>query len=518
MGSTFALGLPPGGALGSAAWCWGSPGDLCARSEAGVAAQEGQRGWISGAPGPAQLSAGLLAGAGVAAGGAAARRRQRTRRGGRLRRTWRSFGPQPEEPALTQDELFQIEFAREFERDADPRKGQLSDSLRSAVEAGEWWAADRALDDMWKAHIVPEAWMYNAVIECCMHDEEATDETSAAATTAARLRQEIRSWGTFPNQERFQMTPRVAWERQLLMAGCSCHNTLDWKGTHPVPRSVRPVWLLPAQDDAAEHIAEHETELRAAGWKVIGNDRDVIARLRDKGELHKLAGELGISSAMPARYSCPAQAVYPCVIKPTRGTWGKDTIVAYSPEEVLRTACRNKIHEIERLAEQRVEYEQQCYEMAGHERDPDEFWSRQSRQVEDAVNDWLQEAEWEDLGDRWIMQELVPGTFEYSTTLLVADGEILDYACSRYTFSSATYVWPALEYNKAEYVGVPAQHLAVMKRFLGGFHGILNFNYKVRKNGDICIFEVNPRVGGDLVFDLPKRRVRSMLEKLDAML
>merc|ERR1712228_507390 len=137
---------------------------------------------------------------------------------------------------------------------------------------------------------------------------------------------------------------------------------------------------------------------------------------------------------------------------------------------------------------------------------------------ERAVREWMQEAEWEDLGDGWLMQEFIPGQFEYSTTLLVKDGEILDYFLSRYEFSADTYVWPALEYHKATYSAVPAQHLAIMRAFLAGFQGICNFNYKLRKNGEMCIFEVNPRVGGDLVWDVPKRRVRCMFEKLDAML
>jgi len=49
--------------------------------------------------------------------------------------------------------------------------------------------------------------------------------------------------------------------------------------------------------------------------------------------------------------------------------------------------------------------------------------------------------------------------------------------------------------------------------FILGFTGICNFNYKLRPNGQMCIFQVNPRV----VFDEPKPRVRAMFEKLDAM-
>ena len=36
------------------------------------------------------------------------------------------------------------------------------------------------------------------------------------------------------------------------------------------------------------------------------------------------------------------------------------------------------------------------------------------------------------------------------------------------------------------------RHLAVMKAFLPGYSGICNFNYKVRADGRMCIFEVRP--------------------------
>jgi hypothetical protein len=417
----------------------------------------------------------------------------------------------------TPEELWQIEFARDFERDADPRRGRFCDSFRDATESDDWHSANRVLEDMWKAQVIPEAWMYHSIVETCRRDEECEHEGSDAAEMAARLTKEVQSWGSHPSVERFQMAPRVAWERELMMCGCQCHNTLDWKGRRPVPTTARSVWLLPAQDDASEHIAEHELQLRQAGWKIIAVEQELLGKLRDKGELFRLAEELGIAKHFPMHFTKPAEAKYPLIVKPARGTWGKDTIVAYSAEEVLRTACRNKIHEVERLAEQRCEYELQCHEMTGSERDHQEWWARQSEETERAVNDWIEEAQWEDLGDGWVMQEFITGAYEYSTTLLMAGDEILDYFCSRYEFASETYVWPALEYHKAEYIAVPAEHLRIMKTLLAGFNGICNVNYKIRKNGEICIFEVNPRVGGDLIFDVPKKRVRSMFEKLDAM-
>jgi predicted ATP-grasp superfamily ATP-dependent carboligase len=183
----------------------------------------------------------------------------------------------------------------------------------------------------------------------------------------------------------------------------------------------------------------------------------------------------------------------------------------------MRTVRPGKIYEVERQAEQQVEYRVQYLEQAGEDPDPEETWAERMEAAETAVRNWMEEAEWEDIGSDWVMQELVPGIHEYSTSLLVDNGRIVDYACSRYEFSSETYVWPALDYSRSEYVSVPQSHLEVMSAFLLGFTGICNFNYKLRPNGQMCIFEVNPRVGGDLVFDVPKPRVRAMFEKLDAM-
>ena len=44
---------------------------------------------------------------------------------------------------------------------------------------------------------------------------------------------------------------------------------------------------------------------------------------------------------------------------------------------------------------------------------------------------------------------------------------------------------------------------------------VCNFNYKVRPDGEVALFEVNTRVGGDLAVDVPRWRARVFFEKLD---
>jgi len=396
-----------------------------------------------------------------------------------------------------------------MQREVDPRLAQYGERTRNCAEQGDWQGALGILEDMWQGKLDPDAWTYGPVIEAC----EAAGEVEAAAA----LLEELQSWGAFPGAVRFQLAPACQWHRQLKRAGCCIHNTLDWRGQPPLPEPESPCWLLPAQDEQAQDIAEQQQELRRAGWRLLTCEPEVVARLRSKAALHELAEDLGLASELPQRYASPAAAKYPCVLKPSRGTWGKDTHIVYSSEEVLRALRPGKAFEVERQVEQQLEYRNDYLEQCGQEQDPEESWAERAEQVEQALREWVAEAEADELGSEWVLQELVPGRLEYSTSLLVAEGRILDVACSRYEFGSDIYVWPALEYQRSEYVSVPERHLAVMSALLAGFSGICNVNYKLRSCGRMCIFEVNPRVGGDLVFDVPKRRVRAMFEKLDAM-
>merc|ERR1711865_993538 len=117
-------------------------------------------------------------------------------------------------------------------------------------------------------------------------------------------------------------------------------------------------------------------------------------------------------------------------------------------------------------------------------------------------------------------QELVLGPFEYSCSLLVNRGEILQSACMRYEYDSDLYVWPRCSERGKELqpLDLYKNELDVMRRFLGGYSGFCNFNYKCRKDtGQMCIIEVNARVGADLACDVPRPRAREMFEALDLL-
>jgi len=128
----------------------------------------------------------------------------------------------------------------------------------------------------------------------------------------------------------------------------------------------------------------------------------------------------------------------------------------------------------------------------------------------------------EGVGSNWVLQEFIPGRLEYSTSLLVVDGQIVDAMCMEYDFGEDVYTWPATDHiGKRLIDDIPIEHLAAMSAFLKGFSGFCNFNYKLRsrstKEEDIAILEANPRLGGDLASDAPRERARVMFEKLDAL-
>lgn len=217
----------------------------------------------------------------------------------------------------------------------------------------------------------------------------------------------------------------------------------------------------------ATGIAERQEELRAAGWKVLTCDPALVTRLNDKVAFLSYARELGLSSYLPERYITSLDAVYPCILKFATGEFGINTHLVRAAEDVQDVTGRTP--------------------EAGA------------------------------LEPEWLLQELVPGRLEYSTSMLVVEGEVVDVVCMRYEYDSEEYVWPQVrEVNRHLEASVPGEHLAAMKLLLHGYSGFCNFNYKVRPDGRPCFFEANARVGADLSADAPRWRARQLFEALEA--
>eukprot|EP00931_Biecheleriopsis_adriatica_P105266 TRINITY_DN79829_c0_g1_i1.p1 TRINITY_DN79829_c0_g1~~TRINITY_DN79829_c0_g1_i1.p1 ORF type:complete len:447 (-),score=90.99 TRINITY_DN79829_c0_g1_i1:170-1510(-) len=320
----------------------------------------------------------------------------------------------------------------------------------------------RILEYMWEnPGLEPDLACFRAAIRSCLETKD--------LESASELLQEISSWGlarASPTSTRFQLAPWIKWDQDIRRAGCSARNDLQWEGNGPVPDAPPdPCWLLPSQDDIAVLIASRSHELLQHGWRVFQNDPGLVSVLRNKVELHKHAERLALEHFMPKRYVSASSARYPCVLKAAIGTWGSDMCIARSEEDVASFLAKRCLSE-----------------------------------------------------ESMLLQELLPGQQEFSTTLLTIDGEIFDYICTKYKYDREEYVWPdATELNHC-CQSVPESHLKTMAAFLPGYTGIINFNYKVRKCGTMCIFETNPRVGADFAFDVPRPRVRQLLEKLDAVL
>lgn len=222
--------------------------------------------------------------------------------------------------------------------------------------------------------------------------------------------------------------------------------------------------MLPTSDEMALLIAQLQSQLLLAGWKLLTCSPSTLERLSNKAKLQQHARQIGMQDSLPVQYRSPETAVYPCILKAALGQHGKDVHIVKSSDEAY------------------------------------------------SITD-------SGFGSDWVLQELISGYMEYSVSLLVDHGEILDAICTEYEYSEAEYVWPfdVEEVQRSSHSNVPKEQLTVMRAFLREYSGICNFNYKVRASGSMCIFEVNTRVGADLACDVPRPRARALFEKLDKL-
>ena len=283
---------------------------------------------------------------------------------------------------------------------------------------------------------------------------------------------------------RYHMSPgTTGWETNLGKLHVGAHNNMSWSGGLPLPEPPQlpdgapKCWLLPATDIVAVGIALHQKSLRDMGWRVLTTDVHVIERLSNKISFRDHAKALGLLQHLPEHYATPEDANFPCIMKGAVGNHGQNVKIIPSLELLLR---KKGI-------------------------------------------DWHS-------GGQFLLQELIPGNVELSSSLLVRDGVVLDSVCVEYTYDSEIFVWPHVQEEKGKRIShsnIPPAHLAVMTQLLVGYSGICNFNYKIRprklKAGNeaggqqIAIFEINTRVGGDLGDDVPRWRARTFFERLESI-
>ncbi|CAE8597991.1 unnamed protein product, partial [Polarella glacialis] len=258
-----------------------------------------------------------------------------------------------------------------------PEVPHFREVLRACRRGAGGSKASELINEMWKKDLEPSTGCYGDAIAAC--------HAAGEVELAAELLSELRQLGASPQAERFHLVPKISWGKQLGLMGCSAHNTVAWDGKGNLPPApAAPCWLIPTQDDAAVAIAEQVAELRKQGWKVLSCDPRRIDQFRNKAKFRQLADRIGLLFLLPVHYNSIEDARFPCILKPAIGTFGKDTHIVRDAAEATRIAPSG-------------------------------------------------------LGDRWLLQELVSGDKEYSTSLLVSSGEILDSACIRYTYSMEEY-------------------------------------------------------------------------------
>lgn len=265
---------------------------------------------------------------------------------------------------------------------------------------------------------------------------------------------------------RFHITPKNEWGWLVKKMKMSVRNALEWRTGLPLPTAPGSCWLLPCKDDTAVEIGRHRKELAKCGWKLLTCPPEVVARIGNKANLVKYAAELGLLEHLPQHYASPERASYPCMLKATAGEHGRDVFIVESRKDV-KAKAHGGFHP-----------------------------------------------------SRWLLQELCAGHIEHATSLLVKDGAILDAICTNYVYDKEVYVWPFVEEEESKrrsHEEIPEAHLEVMRAFVVGFSGVCNFNYKVRPDGGMCIFECNARVGADLACDVPRRRAAAFFSRLDGL-
>jgi len=237
-------------------------------------------------------------------------------------------------------------------------------------------------------------------------------------------------------------------------------NTHDytWKTFYAFLKEKRQgeTLLLPTTEQAAKTISQREARLQRHCLTLTCPLED-IERLQDKRKLQSTAKEYGLTAYFPKHYPDAKTRVFPCIMKPADGVWGKGVKIVRTPAEARAWEAR--------LAK----------------------------------------------STRWVYQELVVGRREMSTLLVVRDGKIKSAMTSTYTYDASEYVWPRASLVRHTFTTrLSKQRRATFGSLLRSYTGVCNVNYKT-KEGTIKILEVNARVGADLG-DAPPDKARAFLD------
>jgi hypothetical protein len=222
-------------------------------------------------------------------------------------------------------------------------------------------------------------------------------------------------------------------------------------GVTEVLRIVRPAEL--AKVDPTEvptvlvPLGEQHIRHRPAGYRSLVPDDRCLGILSDKARFAAFMAVEGLAGLCPATYRDDAAEHFPCVLKRL------DLNAAYGVELV------KTVGQLQALLASDV--------FRGHPH---------------------------------LLQAFVPGDTEYATHCVCKDGEIL-WSCSfARAMGSEPRIGGLAHDTVAPFTLSPRVHSqieGVVARL--GYSGPCCIDHKIRDNGDIAIFEINPRFGGSLM-------------------
>ncbi len=126
----------------------------------------------------------------------------------------------------------------------------------------------------------------------------------------------------------------------------------------------------------------------------------------------------------------------------------------------------------------------------------------------------LQQEMWR--GQDVVLQEWIPGDTECVTHCLCKDGRILWHASFAYPMGDQPVVRCPANSRQIHSVRTPAAALAAFEAILRplAYTGPCNIDHKILPNGQIKIFEINPRLGGSLLRPATTRHLAALLSCL----
>lgn len=116
-------------------------------------------------------------------------------------------------------------------------------------------------------------------------------------------------------------------------------------------------------------------------------------------------------------------------------------------------------------------------------------------------------------GKDCVLQALVPGALEYVTHCVCRDGRILWHGTFAFEMEHAEQIRAGIQRLTVSPATASPRVLDQIARVLAlvGYTGPCNIDYKLSPEGDVIIFEINPRFGGTLMLPAHVRCLREAL-------